>query len=300
MFYRTLALTGSLLLLAAPAIRAQETYTVKISRIDKGGEKYHVTTTEKGGHNIVVSGPDGGVLNEDKQVVGKTVVVEKSILANQDGKKHPEKVALKFIKVEDNKNGDYGLNGKTVVADLKGKKYECKLEGGGELSEAALKFVTNDMLKEDEEVDFDELALPGKPVAIGETWNCKMADITKEMEKKMQGMKLDGDKAKGTGKLTKVYKKDGRTFGQFEVSLEMPLAKKATVNGVDFSFKEGSRFKLVMNFDGCIDGSIQEGTMAGNIDFTMKGTVTANGMELAINGTGGSKLGEVRKDVTAK
>src|SRR6516162_6928350 len=110
MFYRTLALTGSLLLLAAPAIRAQETYTVKISRIDKGGEKYHVTTTEKGGHNIVVSGPDGGVLNEDKQVVGKTVVVEKSILANQDGKKHPEKVDLKFIKVEDNKNGDYGLN----------------------------------------------------------------------------------------------------------------------------------------------------------------------------------------------
>ncbi|HLW68322.1 MAG TPA: hypothetical protein VKS79_23600 [Gemmataceae bacterium] len=300
MFHRTLALAASLLFLMA-ASRADETYTIKVNRDDKGGEKYHLSMTEKGGHNIVVTGADGGVLNEDNQAVDKSVVLEKTILLVKTGQKRPEKVAVKFIKVHDNKNGDYGLTGKTVLAELKDKKYECKIEGGGELSEAALKLLKSDILKEEDEgPDFEELALPGKPVAIGETWKCKMGEITKEMERKMQGMKLDADKAKGTGKLTKVYKKDGRTFGQFEITIEMPLAKSATVNGVDFNFKEGSKFKVALNFDGCIDGSAQEGTMAAKMDFTMKGNITANGMELPITGTGDSKLSEERKDLTGK
>jgi hypothetical protein len=303
MYYRTLVLAAAFGFLAASLIRADETYTIKITHDDKGGEKYHLTTTEKGGHNIVVTGPDGGALNEDKQTVQKSIIVERNILAAKPGQKRADKIALKFIKVEETKNGkanDYGLTGKTVVAELKDKKYECKLEGGGELSGDALKFLKNDMLKEDEDADFEELALPGKPVAIGETWNCKMKDIVKEMEKKMEGMKLDADKAKGTGKLNKVYKKDGRTFGQFEVTLEMPLAKSAKVNGLDFTFKEGSKFKFVLNFDGCIDGSIQQGTMDGKLDFTVKGTINANGMELAISGTGDAKIGEIRKDLTGK
>ena len=300
MCYRMLALAGSLLLVLS-ASRADETYTIKTSHEDKGGEKYQLTTTEKGSHNIVVTGADGGVLNEDKEQVDKSAVVEKTILVIKDGKKRPEKVALKFIRVQDGKNGDYGLTGKTVVADLKNNKYDCRLEGGGALSDAALKFLRKEMLKEDDdELEFEELALPGKPVALGETWNCKMKGITKEMEKKMQGIRLDADKAKGTGKLTKVYKKEGRTFGQFELSLDMPFAKSATVNGVDFKFNDGSKFTVVLNFDGCIDGSIQEGSMTGKIDFNMKGSISAAGMDLTLNGSGDAKLGEERTDLTGK
>jgi hypothetical protein len=302
MCYRMPALAASLFFLLS-ASRADDTYTIKINRVEKGGENYQLTLTEKSSHNIVANGADGAVVNEDKDAAEKLIVFEETVLANKAGQRRPDKLALKFSKVQVISNGetkDYGLVGKTVVAELNDKKYQCKLEGGGEFSEPAVKFLSDDILKDDSEVDFKQLALPGKPVAVGETWNCKMKEIVQEVEKKMQGMKMDPDQAKGTAKLAKVYKKDGRTFGQIEITMDLSFAKNVTANGVDFKFKEGSKLKFTVNMDCCIDGSIYEGTTAVTMDFTMKGSLKANGMELTLNGTGSAELKDVRKDVTGK
>src|SRR5262245_57746386 len=207
MYRGALALIASALVLVASVSRADEAYILKVARDEKGGEKYHITMTEKGNNNVVLTDAGGAVLSKQKESTDKTTVLEKTIVAIKPGKSHPDKAVFKFEKVNhviDGAATDFGLTGRTVMAEMKGNKYECRIDGGGELTEQALSYVRNDLLHEGgEEHDFEQLILSSKPVRVGETWTCKVDEIARDIEKGMGGMKLEVAKAKGTGKLLK-------------------------------------------------------------------------------------------------
>jgi hypothetical protein len=305
MFYRTMALAGVVLALSFTASRADDAYVIKINRDDKGGEKYQITTTHAGTTTNEVTTKDGKVLNQAKEVIDNTTSFVKTIIAMKSGSKQASKVELKFDKVSHKKNSEaveLGLAGKTVTAELKGEEYDCKIQGGGDLNEAALKFIKDEMLHEGENPDdFEKAILPKQAVKVGETWTTQLEGMAKTMEKKMGGIKIDLAKAKGSGKLLKVSKTpDGHTYGNFELTLDLPFAKAAQAGGADLKLEDGSKIKFVFNFDGCIDGSRQEGTMNGTVETKITGELNAGGMELQISSTGNVKLSEVRKDLTGK
>ncbi len=95
---------------------------------------------------------------------------------------------------------------------------------------------------------------------IGETWACDIQALAKVIEKQ-EGFKIDAAKAKGTGKLVKVSKKDGHTFGEFEIIVDLPVRQFTDLDGAEVKVHEGSKSKMLYSYVGCIDGSVDEGVM---------------------------------------
>jgi hypothetical protein len=107
-------------------------------------------------------------------------------------------------------------------------------------------------------------------------------------------MELDAKKVKGTGKLVKVYDKDGHKYGVMEVTIELPLLKMGTPAGAK-PLGEGSFMKLDLTADGCIDGSVVSGGMKGKMTGLMKFSEMGIEITAKLNGTMDSKIEPVKK-----
>jgi hypothetical protein len=95
--------------------------------------------------------------------------------------------------------------------------------------------------------------LPGKAVKVGETWLFDPRPLLEAWPKPVQ-VRTDLAKASGTGKLGKVYQRDGRRFGVLEFRVEVPVV------GVDYgprpaSLEPGARLAFSLSADACIDGT---------------------------------------------
>ena len=94
-----------------------------------------------------------------------------------------------------------------------------------------------------------------------------MTPITRAWERNTL-MRVDAKKSTGTGRLTKVYQKDGHRFGMMAIRLEMPIAALGAEKPVRTD--AGSRVRIDVAFDGCIDGASSTGTLRAS--FWVDGT----------------------------
>jgi hypothetical protein len=95
--------------------------------------------------------------------------------------------------------------------------------------------------------------LPGKAVKVGETWSFDPQPLLEAWPKPAQ-VRTDLAKASGTGKLSKVYRRDGQLFGVLEFRVEVPVL------GVDYgrrpaTLEPGARLAYSLTVDACIDGA---------------------------------------------
>ncbi len=269
-----LALALAALLLAAPATWAEEAYVIKIKPEWKAGRRTQFTETFTENSRTVLTDGTGKAVEDTTLSIEKSAVVEETIVALKAGTKRPEKILMKFDKLKFKRNGeavDHGLDGKTVVAELQGDDFALSIEGGGKLNDEANHLLKEELRDEylDEEYDFDRLYLPAKPVRVGETWSCDIQALAKVIEKQ-EGFKIDVAKAKGTGKLVKVSKKDGHTFGELEITVDLPVRQFADLDGDEVKPHEGSKSKMLYSYAGCIDGSVDEGVMTITAEETIK------------------------------
>jgi hypothetical protein len=102
--------------------------------------------------------------------------------------------------------------------------------------------------------DHDPLAglLPGKAVSAGESWACDPRPLLQAWPKPDQ-VRVAADRARGTGRLSKVYRRDGQLFGVLEFRVEAPVA------GVEFggraALESDAALTFVLTVDACIDGA---------------------------------------------
>jgi hypothetical protein len=265
MVRRSLALAVALLVpLALPA---DEKVTIKVSKDEMKGDRQHVTRTETAVNTSTIKGTDGAVLQDQKRVDEKQLTYDETILEKVAGKR-PSHLSRRYEAVTVKVNGkaeDTGLAGKTVVVERKDGKHQFKLDDGT-LSPAATRLLAADFKDgSDEESMFEKNMLPKVPVAVGETWKCDMPDLVKDFTK-ATGSKIDADRATGSGKLLKVYDKDGKKFGTLEVIVELPVTELKGGAGPALKMDAGSRFKVTIHYDGCIDGSRTEGTIKFGMD----------------------------------
>jgi hypothetical protein len=267
-------LTCAALLLVSATAWADDEYTISYPE-PRAGQRTRLTETGTDESHLLVTDAAGKKVQDSKTSGERSTVVVQTVVALKAGTKKPEKLTMKFDKYKiTRERGDieYGLAGKTVVAELKDKEYALSVEGGGELlpqADATLKGELHELYVE--EADFLRLCLPAKPVPVGGTWSGDLKAIAADVEKR-EGFKIDTAKAKAAGKLLKAYKKDGHTFGEYEIAVELPVLRLADEDGVEVKAHDGSRSKMTYSFTGCIDGSLNEGVMTVTVDETVTHT----------------------------
>ena len=72
------------------------------------------------------------------------------------------------------------------------------------------------------------------------------------------GLQLDSARAAGTGRLTRVYRKEGRLFGVLTFRVAAPIA---AVGEKKLQADAGSKLGLDVSLDCCIDGGVSSGTL---------------------------------------
>lgn len=192
---------------------------------------------------------------------------------------------------KDEKLEDAGLQGKTIKIVKNGDGYSFTYKDGGKLEGRALEVLTKEFAKKSEEnTNIERLILPQGPVKSGESWKLDMDKIITDLSTNAP-LEVDATKAKGEGKLVKVYKKDARQFGVMTFKMDMPL-KSIGKGQEQMKFGPDAKVALDITFDVCIDGTTETGTltmkmlMIGNatipnapgtsasLNMTAEGTVT--------------------------
>jgi hypothetical protein len=274
---RITSLLGLGLLLAAADARAQDdAVTIKVKETAKG-DTVLVEQNQKITNQTKIVDGTGKVLQDKTDKLEDSSTFRETIL-EQEGKKRPTKLKRMYEKAtlkEGDKTTELPYQGKTLLIEKKKDgKYHFQIEGGDELKEADAKLLNKEFNQstKEEKFDLEKFLLPKKPVKMGDTWKIEMEPVVKDFTDNSK-IEVDTAKATGTGKVVKVYKKDGVQYGELKFDLELPI--KALPPGPDgkaLPLEQGAKAKMDVTLDVCIDGSKVDGTMKG----IMKMDIAAN------------------------
>lgn len=286
----------------SPALlNAEDTYTIKLKKSARG-DVTSVTKNETLVSKLV--GKEGGDTVLDEVESGKEHFKFKEEVLSVDDKGHALKMRRKYekaTKTKEETTDDYFIQGKTVIIEKKGddKKFQFKVEGGDEIKGDDAAPLEKEFNEKDSEIDEDAILLPTKAVALNESWEITKADeLFKEMIDKDDNVVLDLKGAKGTGKLTKVYKKDDMQWGVVEYELAVPVT---AIGGKEAKFKmnKGTQFTFSIVMDTCIDGKCGSGVVTSKFGVKGKGKVKADRneveVEIDIQGTAKDVVDEEKK-----
>ncbi len=267
---------GVLVLAAVAAVQgaAQDAVTIKFADA-KAGDKSRVTEEETA--TTTTTFQVGGKDQKKEEKFSKTFVyVDEVVTAGAGAGKKALKSKRTYEKAEITKDGkaeDAGVVGKTVLIEKKGDKYEFTVDG---------KALTGPVARELDRV-FNQPDGPGTPAFFPET-PVKPGDSWKiDPKKALAGLsndniQIDIDKATATGKLTKTYKKDGATFGVFEVKAELPI--KGLGPKTPVTVKPASTMSMTITGDGNIDGTMTAGSQQSKMKITIEGSTM--GIDLVV------------------
>jgi hypothetical protein len=279
---------------ALPAA-AQDSYRIRIRKDEKAGDRYQVQESEKTIQKLLVTDAGGKVLNKKDEQPERSETYEETIVGRRPGKR-PHMVTRKYEKVvvkDDGKDVELPLHDKTVTVERKDGKYAFKLDDG-ELNDQILRFLNESFKSDsDDEEKFDSLFFSATPVKVGDSWNCDVKGIVKDLTKGAVN-EIDAEKATGTGKLKEVYQKDDHPFGKIEIEINAPVKSI----GDDIETKGGSFLKVKVTIDACIDGVMSAGSLVAVIEMSLNADITLpEGKKAAMSVTVNSTMTETRKEL---
>jgi hypothetical protein len=267
-----IALCTSSLSLAADA------FEIKLRKRAKG-DFIAVTYEEKTTTSMTQSSPDGKVIDQKTQEAIEKARYKEEILEKEEGKK-PTKLRRTYEKAVlsiDGKEEPFEYSGKAVNIQRMTSGYVFGLDDGKPLvGKAAGTLLKEFSLQKSGAETIYAAVLPKKAVAVNDAWLIEAKDVLKEVAGEAAGQAFDLSKAKGTGKLTKAYKKEDRQFGVLEIELSAPLI---SLPGAPFKPRAGSTFSMKLNLDTCIDGTAEAGTLKGEVKFAGTADATPGGKE---------------------
>jgi hypothetical protein len=255
--------TAVLLALLGFAVGAQaQTYNIKIKEFPDKGKTVTTTSTQKSTEAVKVMVGGMVVKDETKKKSQEKNYVEEVL---EKGARAPEKLKRTYtraVEITDGNEKKLPYDGRTIIFEWKDGKYEARAEGEPavpndtlqKLAESATKEVTSSMTS---------TFIPDKAVKVGETWDVDIAKVAKGIG---GALPIDLKQSTGTGKLVKVYQKDGHQFGTLELDL------KLAVNSLGpMKLDKAIPFNMKLVADTAIDGSTTAGTM--RMDGDLKGNV---------------------------
>ena len=255
---------------AQPSARAEDTYSVKVKH-SATGDVVAIEDSLTITGDIKVEDATGKPLNTMTNKTVQTSVYTETTLAKEAGKR-PTKLSRQYDKAEvqqGDKTTTLPYQGKTVDIEKKEGKYHFQVAGkdlsGDDAAQLDSEFNKN---TDEDQLDLPELILPGKAVALNDSWKIDMGPFSKQFAKVAQ-FTLDADKAKGTAVLRKVYMKGDRQFGVLHVDITAPV-KSMGEGATKINFDDGAPMTIAFDVDGCIDGTAETGTL--KMDMKMDGS----------------------------
>lgn len=275
-----LLLTLSLVLAPARG-RAEDTYTIKVKQAAKGDKTRsdkQVTETKM----LKVKDSQGNVLQEKNETVVEKSAYQDTVLEKPPEESRPTRLRRTYDLAEVTKGDDkqtLPYHGKTVLIEKKGERYQFQIEGGEELTGDAAQFLEKEFNRKQKEFDFEKLVIPKKPVRVQESWELDIDALCKELEN-TNGADVDRDKCKAIATLVKAYKQSGRQFGIINARLELPV--KRFKSKTKTSYDQAATYGVEMTWDGCIDGSLNGGTLKFAIRLEGQGEVARGERKLKV------------------
>lgn len=281
-------------LLAVPAFSGDEpTYDITLKKEAKG-DRTKTVSTEAGDIRFKLEVMGQELDKGEKKTVRQTFTEE--IVEKPAGAKKPTKLKRTYEvsgATTDGKKTTHAYQGKTVLIEKKGDKYEFTADGKELTGDDAEELESEFNKHEDIPLDDQDL-MPDKPVPVGGTWTVDAKKIAAAFE---QGgpFTLDAAKTKATGKLVKVYDKDGRRFGVIDLTMTLAV-KELKIDNMELPMKPGSKVTATTTYELCIDGSAHTGTEKSTLTFDLHGDVP-NG---TVAVTGAVKLDKSVEDLGKK
>jgi hypothetical protein len=256
---RCALLVAAVFFFVAPVV-AQDAYPITIKEPAKGDVRLcDVRQSTLSSTKIV--GPGGGQpLHEKAASNAQQHVYRETVLERQPGQRRPTRLRRQYEKAAiwtEGKQTMLPYQGKSVLIESREGVYVFSFEGGAALAGEADRLLDREFNREDD-LDLQRLILPKRAVRLDEAWAIDMMPIARAWEKNTL-MTVDAGKSVGSGRLTKVYQKDGRRFGVLAVRLEMPI----TALGAEKPMRTdaGARVRMDVALDCCIDGTSSTGTL---------------------------------------
>jgi hypothetical protein len=246
-------------LLAAAAVAApadDEAIAIKLYA-PKAGDRVRVTQSDSTVSETVIEVNGKKETKTDR--TSQTVVYVQEVLTGGEAGKKPEKAKRTYEKFESTLDGNtykHPLEGKSVLIEKKAGKYEFTGEGGA-IDGPAAEVLSREFNRPDDALE--KALLPANAVKPGDTWKIEFPKADDP-----NALPFDPAKVVASGKLAKVYSKDGAQFGVVEISLKAPVTSLGP--DPDLKVKEGS-FTVAGTIDGCLDGSSPSGTSEVKFEF---------------------------------
>ena len=245
-----------LALLSSGAAQGQEAYSIRLKEAGRGDiRRCEISSNTEITSRLV--GPSGKILQDRtlrnaQQSVYRETVLEPAAA----GQKLPARLRREYERAVvwiDGKPQTLPHQGKAVLIETRNGECNFRLEGGTAMSGLAAALLSREMKKG----DLRGLLLPRQAVRPGEGWKIDMAPVARLWERAI-GLQLDDSRAAGTGRLARVYRKDGLLFGALTIHLEAPIL---SVGEKKRAAAAGSRLLMDINLDCCIDGKASSGTL---------------------------------------
>ncbi len=169
--------------------------------------------------------------------------------------------------------------GKTVLIEKKDGRYQFRIDGGETLEGKDAEELNEDFNKGGLRKLVSEHFLPRKAVKVGDTWKYDVAPLAKAFSGDGK-LEIDDAKSTGSGKLLKAYTKNGRQYGIIELTMEFPITH-IDHDGNKVPVK-GGKMTIQLQADTCIDGSLGDSRLTGNVSGDVRAEINANGMDLTL------------------
>lgn len=276
---------------AASVVLAQDGAITITAHKPKAGNVIDVTETDDKitKTTIVVKGRSDAKFEKEKS---RVIYTQELLAVSDDGT--PSKVRREYKTLELSKDGkkeDYKLEGKSLLAEKVSGKFEVRFADGkspegkaAEFLAAKFKNFGKDMSEQD--------VFPTTPIKSGETWKIDTTKVVKSMAD--TGLTLDPELSSGTGRLIKVYDKNGHKFGVITLTLDLVVTKAGTGDKA-LSLKTGSRMRIETTGDGCLDGGEATGSMKMKVTADLIGDVPNSDLLIQLTSNGTKTTTEVKK-----
>ena len=164
------------------------------------------------------------------------------------------------------------LHGKTVTVERRGEKYTFTADGVA-LAPAAAKELESEFTKKGG--IGDHKLFPKTAVKPGDSWDLTETFL-KELDTPDGPFAIAPKGATATGKLLSTTRKGPTTFGDIQVSADLPLAELRGKQPLKLN--PVSRWKITLKGSGALDGTVPE----GNSSATMKIVLDATEMGVSV------------------
>ena len=246
-------------------------YPISIKEAGKGDVRLSDVSQNTVSSTKISNLDSGKLLQEKATSSAQQCVYRETVLDRQAGQRQPTRLRRDYQKAvvwTDGKPSALSCQGKSVLIEKKEGFYRFSVEGRILPDDEAARLLDREFNREDD-LDLQRLILPSRAVRLDEPWTIDMAPVARAWQFNTT-MAIDISRSTGTGRLTKVYRKDNRLCGVMAFRLEMPIKSL----GVEKPVRPDAGARVLMDviLDCCIDGTSSSGTLRAS--FWVDGTAT--------------------------